>query len=378
MKVLNKNTDDIPEGAIFIGRPSTLGNPYIIGKDGDRETIVNKYTNYLVRNILDNDIKIVDALRGLKDTDDLVCFCKPEACHGDVIINVREFILSYGDWDKGVIQLRQCFKPNKCYQPINDGIDHINIYSKGDTKLGVLLSNLTRTPFVHHLYGEFQSVEGFWYYCATGHQHERLRDLYGYEAKKVGRSYKSEENDDFIEEIKEALYLKLRDNPEIKHMLIESTLPFAHYYYYGTKEDPKVIRDNFEWLSQAYEDIRTELRGYNVIIAGSRGITDYEEVKQAYIQADLPIRTIVSGKANGVDTLGEKLAKELKVPVLEYPADWDKYGKSAGYVRNKEMAVVADALIAIWDGESKGTKNMIDIMRYMGKKVFIRTVSKTA
>ncbi|MFA5623272.1 MAG: DUF2493 domain-containing protein, partial [Candidatus Dojkabacteria bacterium] len=132
------------------------------------------------------------------------------------------------------------------------------------------------------------------------------------------------------------------------------------------------------WLSQAYEDIRTELRGYNVIIAGSRGITDYEEVKQAYIQADLPIRTIVSGKANGVDTLGEKLAKELKVPVLEYPADWDKYGKSAGYVRNKEMAVVADALIAIWDGESKGTKNMIDIMRYMGKKVFIRTVSKTA
>lgn len=377
MKVLNKNTDTIPKGAIFIGRPSTLGNPYIIGKDGDRDAVVNKYTNYLVRKIIDNDVTVINAIRELKDNDTLVCFCKPEACHGDVIIKVREFILSHGNWSEGVQQLRKIFKPNKSYQPINDGIDHINIYSKGNTKLGVLLSNFTRTPFEHPIYGEFQSVEGFWYYCATGHQHERLKSLHGYNAKQVGRTLKPVENDDFIEEIKQALYLKLEHNPHIKQMLIESTLPFAHYYYYGSKDNPKIIHDNFEWLSQAYEDIRTELKGLTVIIAGSRHIEDYDLVKQAYIQADFPISKIVSGKANGVDTLGERLVKELKVPVLEYPADWDKYGKSAGYIRNKEMAIVADALIAIWDGESKGTKNMIEIMKSMGKKVFVKTVPKT-
>ena len=54
-----------------------------------------------------------------------------------------------------------------------------------------------------------------------------------------------------------------------------------------------------------------------------------------------------------------------------FPADWKKYGKSAGYVRNSEMAEVAESLIAFWDGKSRGTKNMIDIAKNKGLKVRI-------
>jgi hypothetical protein len=56
---------------------------------------------------------------------------------------------------------------------------------------------------------------------------------------------------------------------------------------------------------------------------------------------------------------------------LHFPPDWKKYGKSAGYRRNKEMAEVADALVAFWDGKSKGTANMIDLMRKAGKPLKI-------
>ena len=99
----------------------------------------------------------------------------------------------------------------------------------------------------------------------------------------------------------------------------------------------------------------------NVIVAGSRNITDYRIVKNVLGGLDWSIDLILSGHANGVDKLAERWARESGIEVNKYPAYWDKYGKKAGYVRNLKMAQRADALIAIWDGESKGTKMMIDI-----------------
>lgn len=72
---------------------------------------------------------------------------------------------------------------------------------------------------------------------------------------------------------------------------------------------------------------------------------------------------VVCGCARGADTLGKQFAEELGLKVLEYPADWDKYGKRAGYIRNEEMAKISNALIAFWDGESRGTKHMIDLAK---------------
>ena len=87
----------------------------------------------------------------------------------------------------------------------------------------------------------------------------------------------------------------------------------------------------------------------------------------------LTISEVVSGKARGADSLGELWANENNVKLSDFPADWDRYGKRAGYVRNEEMGHYADKAIIFWDGASKGTKNMIDIMKKLKKpcKVYL-------
>jgi hypothetical protein len=83
------------------------------------------------------------------------------------------------------------------------------------------------------------------------------------------------------------------------------------------------------------------------------------------------IKEIVSGHCRGIDLGGEFYAKEKGIPVKIFKADWDKYGKSAGPMRNKLMAEYSDVLLAVWDGKSRGTKNMIDEMRKLNKPVYI-------
>lgn len=108
-----------------------------------------------------------------------------------------------------------------------------------------------------------------------------------------------------------------------------------------------------------------------VIIAGGRDFSDYELLKTKCdnILSNSSDISIVSGTARGADILGEHYALEHGYPVHKYPADWETHGKSAGYKRNVQMAEVADALIAFWDGQSRGTKHMIDIATNMELKV---------
>ena len=113
-----------------------------------------------------------------------------------------------------------------------------------------------------------------------------------------------------------------------------------------------------------------------VIVAGSRSITDYKMVKEAIEKSGFDVTEIVSGTARGVDRLGEKWARENGVPIHMFPADWDRHGKAAGYIRNTDMGKYADALICVWDGDSKGSKHMIDIMYKFGKPTKIFTPKK--
>lgn len=108
-----------------------------------------------------------------------------------------------------------------------------------------------------------------------------------------------------------------------------------------------------------------------LIIAGGRdfhgfkGMWPAESVDLCISKPDL-VTEVVCGLANGGDRCGKIWARKNKKPIKPFPADWEQYGKSAGYRRNAEMAEYADCLLAFWDGESKGTKHMIDLAKKAG------------
>ena len=108
-----------------------------------------------------------------------------------------------------------------------------------------------------------------------------------------------------------------------------------------------------------------------MIIAGSRSFGNYSLLcKTIDFLFPHPI-TVVSGHARGADKLGEAYALSKGYDVKVMPADWDKYGKSAGYKRNKNMADISDALVAFWDGKSRGTMHMINLARAKGLRVHV-------
>ena len=127
----------------------------------------------------------------------------------------------------------------------------------------------------------------------------------------------------------------------------------------------------------SYFNMETTNNILKVIIAGGRDFNDYEllktKVDNILSQKKKTHKIyILSGKARGADSLGERYANENSLEVLSFPADWETFGKRAGVKRNAEMANEADALIAFWDGESHGTKHMIDIATKKG--LLVRTI----
>jgi hypothetical protein len=90
---------------------------------------------------------------------------------------------------------------------------------------------------------------------------------------------------------------------------------------------------------------------------------DYDYLCMAMDWTLFDVREVVCGGARGVDSLGARWAGEQGIPCVKFPAQWDRFGKAAGMYRNSDMADYADGLIALWDGESRGTLDMIDRMK---------------
>lgn len=115
-----------------------------------------------------------------------------------------------------------------------------------------------------------------------------------------------------------------------------------------------------------------------VVVCGSRGITDREAIRRAIEDADLafgPITEIVHGGADGVDEIAGEIASDIGYEVRVFDAMWEEYGEAAGPIRNGEMAQYADAVVAVWDGSSKGTKNMIDQALVHGLDLIVKVIS---
>lgn len=141
------------------------------------------------------------------------------------------------------------------FDPSKDGIDHINVYSKGKTELGRLLSNFADTSFELPDKGSFRTVEGFWYWTMTGR--DELRNLLGWECKSKGRELENVRTHPTKEELKEAYLAKLEAHPDIKLRLMFNSLPLAHYYVYNGKV---VEPQEWQWTAKLWEEIKIELR----------------------------------------------------------------------------------------------------------------------
>lgn len=105
----------------------------------------------------------------------------------------------------------------------------------------------------------------------------------------------------------------------------------------------------------------------DVIVAGSRDFASEENYAllkrtiDGFIAKNGKPARFISGGARGADALGERYATDHQIDIVRFIPNWDKFGKKAGMLRNRDMAKSADALIVFWDGQSKGTRNMIEI-----------------
>lgn len=119
------------------------------------------------------------------------------------------------------------------------------------------------------------------------------------------------------------------------------------------------------------------LNSYRVIVAGSRGFLDYDlmcrELDKLFWDspefADRDIK-IVSGMADGADTLAIRYADERELTKILFPANWKSFHRIAGFLRNEDMLSVATHLVVFWDGKSNGTRHMVEIAKAKGIPVW--------
>jgi len=107
------------------------------------------------------------------------------------------------------------------------------------------------------------------------------------------------------------------------------------------------------------------------IIAGSRTITDWQILAAAIEACPWEITSVISGGAAGVDTRAEEFARDCGLPLKVCPAEWKRYGQAAGRLRNEYMLGLANRVLAVWDGQSPGTRHMIAIAKRDGAEVFV-------
>lgn len=118
------------------------------------------------------------------------------------------------------------------------------------------------------------------------------------------------------------------------------------------------------------------MKEFKLIVAGGRDFNDAALMERVLIAladvdyADVSI-SIVTGMAKGADYLGYAFAKANGVTLYRFHAEWDRLGRSAGFIRNKQMGDFSDGLLAFWDGKSRGTDNMIQYMQSLSKPVHI-------
>ena len=166
----------------------------------------------------------------------------------------------------------------------------------------------------------------------------------------------------------------------------QSIVQYKDYFYNRIKSDPEFrarihklqgkILGCFCKPKPCHGDVIVEylnrlpdIQSINLAVVGSRDFTDYDYMKSILRWYD--IKCIISGGARGADKLAERYAIDNGIKYKEFPADWDKYGKRAGPLRNQEIVNNSDEIVAFWDKSSPGTRNTINIAKQNGKPTYI-------
>lgn len=374
MQVWNRYTMPKDITATYIGRGTPWGNPFKVGDEYTQEQAADKYRRMLARMLAARNKQYVQAVLDLAGIEHICCSCKPKACHGDCFAEIWSLIREKGI--KPLEGIREWVKLNGYgFGPATDGKDHINIYSKSKTALGKRLTNLSGLNFVIPWHGEFDSMEGYWYWLKTGRIHENLKYMNGFEAKKFAKDLPAVHDPLFKDHIRYALWKRFSFHPSVKEAFIKSSLPFKHYYCYGD-DDRTVVYPPFDWITDELTLLRDIWQGKKTacIIAGSRDITDPDIVKQAIDESGFNIDVDISGTANGVDTIGEQWALDNNVPIRRFHPQWDHFGKKAGILRNNDMGEFCTHGIVLIKNNSVGSTQMAKRLQALNKPVYIKVV----
>lgn len=153
-------------------------------------------------------------------------------------------------------------------------------------------------------------------------------------------------------------------------------------YFEISAEDMEKVRENIRnqkmIISKIMQTLKLDDKCKNTYIAivGSRDINDYKFVEEKFLELleteniNIEDVTIISGGANGVDTIAQKIAKKYGLSIIIHYPDWDKYGKRAGFIRNQKIVNDADIILAVRHQDSKGTTITINIAKSANKVIY--------
>lgn len=145
------------------------------------------------------------------------------------------------------------------YRPEDDGVTHVNVYSRGVTTLGRGLSNLSECNIEHPYFGHFRTLEGLWFYMKTNFKDDQFRIIKGVAARDLGKQLPSEPYPLFNKMFKLGMLEKLERNPQLQALLLENEKPLAHYYSYGGGK--KIMHlDRHQWQLDFWILLRSTLK----------------------------------------------------------------------------------------------------------------------
>lgn len=315
---------------VYVGRPSPFGNPFRIGRDGTRHEVVGKYLDWLYA----NPYLLRLARRDLAGKT-LGCWCAPEDCHGDVLATYANH-------------------PNLALPPEPTFVFGSNMAGRHGAGAARFAARWRGAE-----YGIGEGITGACYALPTKDAAMKTLPLDVIEGV-VARflAYAAGRADEPFQ--------VTRIGCGLAGYRPEQILPFFEH------RTPNV---HLPWV---WERMASPAKAPRVIIAGSRPIDAGEVARKLDgVMAEFPIDrrrdliTVLSGGAKGPDLGGEDWAVARKIAMVRYPADWLRYGKPAGMIRNQWMAWNASHLIAFWDGRSHGTRAMIDMAHEGGLDVHV-------